>query len=55
MITEGVFMEFGDDILKFYLERPKLKYTLYFWRPRVGFFAYLKCNLQHIFQKKFRF
>jgi len=48
-------MEFGDKLLKFYLDRPKLKYTLHFWKSSVGFFAYHKCNLQQIVKKKFRF
>jgi hypothetical protein len=48
-------MEIVDELLKFYLDRPKLKYTLHFFFFFVGFFAYLKCNLQHIVKKKFRF
>jgi hypothetical protein len=48
-------MEFDDDILQFYLDRPKLKDTLHFWSSSVGFFAHLKCNLEHIVQENFRF
>jgi len=48
-------MEFGDNILQFNLDQPKLKDTLHIWSSSVDFFAYRKNNLQQIFQKNFRF
>jgi hypothetical protein len=48
-------MEFGDDIRKFFLDRPKLRETLHFLSCSVGFLHVLSATCNRLFRRNLGF